>query len=475
MQMPSSHRPHAEELPLVGSYHQVKPSTTDTPASGYRDKPFAVLFYIHLAGMIFFAVYTNQSSEATEPATDEDDCNIQDEIRDHGGNIAGLAGIGFIAAVVLSWLWLVVMQRYAKGLITFTLWFSVACLGLMTLLSIATGNLAGFLTFAISTTFSAMYAYFVRSRIPFASAMLVKCSGLIRKYTALVLTAFGGVFFEAASLVLIGACLNGMSISGLSNNYLVLFVFSMYWTQQVVSNTVHVTVAGTVGSDYFHRTNMPENPTLGSLKRALTTSFGSICFGSLLVAILQTLRWLVESLRSHLRSERNDNLAADLMLCCLECVLNVLESVLKYFNKYAFVQVGVYGKTFIESAKDTLELLEASGISALINDDLVSGVLSFAILVSAVLDGLFVGLLSYYVVEKDDAEFAVALGLIAFLVAILVVSIVMSTITSAVATIFVCFAQDPDTLPLTDPEFFSQLVGRQAELGGASTSSFGHV
>lgn len=35
-----------------------------------------------------------------------------------------------------------------------------------------------------------------------------------------------------------------------------------------------------------------KNPTLASAKRAMTTSFGSNCFGSLLIAIIQTIRFL---------------------------------------------------------------------------------------------------------------------------------------------------------------------------------------
>jgi len=70
-------------------------------------------------------------------------------------------------------------------------------------------------------------------------------------------------------------------------------------TTTVIKNVVHVTGAGVFASWYFlHGTvGVPPNPTLGSLKRATTTSFGSICFGSLIVAALQTLQAVCRSIR----------------------------------------------------------------------------------------------------------------------------------------------------------------------------------
>lgn len=102
----------------------------------------------------------------------------------------------------------------------------------------------------------------------------------------------------------------------------------------MIKNTLHVTVSGLYATVYFMRGSeygMPPNPTLGAFKRydsplslldshcsrfhevifpifslcyfdfrsATTTSFGSICLGSLLVAILQTIRTLLRSIRYH--------------------------------------------------------------------------------------------------------------------------------------------------------------------------------
>ena len=80
---------------------------------------------------------------------------------------------------------------------------------------------------------------------------------------------------------------------------------------------------------------------MSSTVRATTGSFGSICFGSLLVAIIQTLRALVESLRG------NDDVegCAAFLLCLVSCFLRCIEGMLEYFNKYAYIYVGMVSFT----------------------------------------------------------------------------------------------------------------------------------
>lgn len=74
---------------------------------------------------------------------------------------------------------------------------------------------------------------------------------------------------------------------------LIYLVLLLYWMLEVVKNVVHVTTSGVVATWYFLQDNIPRNPTLSSLRRSVTTSLGSITFGSLIVAFIKTLRFLV--------------------------------------------------------------------------------------------------------------------------------------------------------------------------------------
>ena len=79
-----------------------------------------------------------------------------------------------------------------------------------------------------------------------------------------------------------------------------VFSVSLFWTAAVLCNTVHVIVSGMVFLVLIHggreAATMPSSALLKSLKYALTTSFGSICYGSLFTAAIRTLRWKVTTL-----------------------------------------------------------------------------------------------------------------------------------------------------------------------------------
>ena len=112
----------------------------------------------------------------------------------------------------------------------------------------------------------------------------------------------------------------------------------------------------------------------GSVFRSLTYSFGSICFGSLLQAIVSVFRALLENARNQ-RNRDNEDVCGGLLLCILECLARLLEDILEYFNQWAYVFVGVYGYDYIESGKRVITLLRTKGFTTIITDNLVGYVL----------------------------------------------------------------------------------------------------
>ncbi len=143
----------------------------------------------------------------------------------------------------------------------------------------------------------------------------------------------------------------------INGGMLFLYLVSLYWTAQVISNIVHVTTAGVVATWYFlHPQSTPSSAVCGSFKRATTTSFGSICFGSFLVAIIQATRVLVRMVEERGRNNQ-------FIMCCIRCILRCLQDILEYFNLYAFSRVAIYGTSYWQSAKETWELFKSKGTS----------------------------------------------------------------------------------------------------------------
>jgi len=221
---------------------------------------------------------------------------------------------------------------------------------------------------------------------------------------------------------------------------------------------VHVTTAGTVASWYFlFPSNMPSDPTRKAFHRASWTSFGSICLGSFLVAIIKAARSMVRSFRRN--GGGNQNVAQAICVCCAECLLSILDRLVEYFNVYAYTQIAIYGKPYCAAATDTWQLFKHRGIDMIINDDLIGGVLFFGALIS----GLFtaaVGALSarYLLVESAWGLWA---G-IGFLVGFAMTMIVMEVVASAVCALFVCWAEDPETLQTTKYDVYSKFMNAVA-------------
>lgn len=117
-----------------------------------------------------------------------------------------------------------------------------------------------------------------------------------------------------------------------------------------------------------------------SLQYALTTSFGSICYGSLFTAAIRTLRWEVTNhlilpikkktnhlifvtylkfisfiyrdfsfcffflllkfwFFSQIRGFRSKIGNNECLLCCVDFLFHLVETLVRFFNKYAYVQV----------------------------------------------------------------------------------------------------------------------------------------
>ena len=116
-----------------------------------------------------------------------------------------------------------------------------------------------------------------------------------------------------------------------------LLVLSLFWTILTVKGWVHTSVAGVCATWYFLSPHaVPSNPVLHAVRRASTSSFGSICFGSFIVAFIRTLRFFVNMAYQNARNSNNQLAAC--ALCCLECLIGLLESIVNYVNQYASVE-----------------------------------------------------------------------------------------------------------------------------------------
>ena len=172
----------------------------------------------------------------------------------------------------------------------------------------------------------------------------------------------------------------------------------------------------------------------------------------MLVAILQALRALASAARG--------NGDGNFLACIAECILGCLASILEYFNKWAYIYVGIYGYSYMESGKAVMQLFADRGWDAVIADDLVGN----AIFLTSVVAGLFIGAIGvgYASANSSFSDLAGGSGWAAFLIGLLaglcICSILLSTVASGVNTVIVMFADAPREFQANHPELSQKMT-----------------
>ncbi|GBG67410.1 hypothetical protein CBR_g546 [Chara braunii] len=310
--------------------------TVEQQAGKCQDLWAAILFVMHFIAIAILAVVLggkglkNGFEDSSAPPSKTND--VDTEAREVVPQLVVAALVSF----VFAWLWLLLTRNFPKAMVTFALWGGVVAFGFAAVVSIVLGKqmIRFAIVFAIIAVIQAVYAFLVRHRIPFAAALLGKVTSVVKKFPATIVVSCCSVFFLIAWYALWAFGAVGAWTQTRAALVVFLLLVSLYWTLEVVRNVVHVTVAGAMATFYFQEHNMPPNPTRNALGRAMTKSFGSICLGSLMVALIQALRTMVRMAAGRDGEEMNPFLAS-----CLLCILNLIEWLVQYFNKYAFVQV----------------------------------------------------------------------------------------------------------------------------------------
>lgn len=86
------------------------------------------------------------------------------------------------------------------------------------------------------------------------------------------------------------------------------------------------------------------------IKWILRYHFGSIAFGSFIIAVVQFIRILFEYYRKKIQAASKDNPVVKCLLCYTSYCLACLERCIKFITKNAYIQVALTSKNFCRSA-----------------------------------------------------------------------------------------------------------------------------
>ncbi|XP_062111176.1 uncharacterized protein LOC133822752 [Humulus lupulus] len=423
----------------------------------WRDVFWLGIFVIHLVGLGFFLsiLGINRFKKTDRLNIDrymERVLENRKELTETYWPFYALAGgVG----TVLGWTWLLLLGSQANYMMKVSVHILTTYLAVISVLCFWGDQIFWGVAFAIGAVLQFFYVVSVIDRLPFTMLVLQKAVKMVWSLPEVIRVAYAFMIVMLLWMGLWSFGAAGVVASSMDNDgrwwLLVVLSVSLFWTGAVLCNTVHVIVSGMVFLVLIHDGQEvspmpPPNSLVKSLRHAVTTSFGSICYGSLFTAAIRTLRWEIRGIRSKIGNN-------ECLLCCVDFLFHLVETLVRFFNKYAYVQIAVYGKSFNHSARDAWELFQSTGVEALIAYDCSGAVLLMGTLLGGLITGTCAGAWTW----TKWSDRVVMVGLTAMLMGMVLVGLAMVVVESAVTSIYICYAEDPLLIHRWDAEFFNQM------------------
>ncbi len=202
----------------------------------FNDVFFSILFFAHLIVMGVLLAST---------------------LSNGGGGQGGIAyGMVYFCSVCgifatgLSTVTLGFMMQFATSLIKAALYFQIASSLMIAIAGLLSGQIFMGVLACLGFAVSICYAYAVWDRIPFAAANLNTALTAVKTNLGVAAVAYFFLFLGFGWTIW-WSVVAGDMMANYGAGVAFLFFLSYYWTQQVLSNTVHVTTSGVIGTWWF--------------------------------------------------------------------------------------------------------------------------------------------------------------------------------------------------------------------------------
>lgn len=449
---PNDPSPYAELWNGQQAFTQEKFAENSKKETRCNDVAFTILFLINFVAtfvLLGYLVvkgkeYTSGSSSDPSYVTDPD-LNSKMLTKAIGYSIALAIAINIVHFCYASFASVI----YVK----FGLFIGVVFAALMCLFpAISYGIWASLVFPVIMFFFSLIFYCIARPYIEFSAAVMKKCTQLICRYPSILLLVVLQSIIDIAISVMFAVIIYYVEVCQISAAVYIYVILSYFWITITTGYVVYMTGAGLAASWYFLNGTeyFPKSPVWQSFKRACTTSFGSAAYAGLILAVIQTLKTLVNM------SGNSDNTLLNVLRCIAMCILNILEACVRWITRYALIYCAIYGVPFKEGCRRWAELSCKRFCDVLIEGCVISQVLTynfFVFVIGAALIGLGVGYLAFP--DNDTAKIFVPCFTAIFMCCIFL--IYSQSIEVMADTIFVCFAESPDNLKTTANELYESM------------------
>ncbi|OQR99265.1 choline transporter-like protein [Achlya hypogyna] len=237
-------------------------------------------------------------------------------------------------------------------------------------------------------------------------------------------------------------------------NYLLIYhLFGLLWSVQFLSAVGYMALAGAVCEYYWtlNKANMGRVPVLASFYRTLRYHLGTVAFGSLIIAVIQFARLVLEYVDQKLKSAQQKSVVVKVAMLCFKCCLWCFEKCIKFLNKNAYIVVAMKGDGFCAAMKESFSLLFANAARVAT----VSIISTFLLLLGKVFITSFSCMMlfwfitsppkqlpSFFLGDVEDIQSPVFPLLVCGLLAYGVSTMFLNVYETAIDTILLCFCED---------------------------------
>ena len=178
-----------------------------------------------------------------------------------------------------------------------------------------------------------------------------------------------------------------------------------------------------------------------SFCRAITFNFGTICFASLTVPLVQSIREMFDTVRDH-----GDCFSA----CIADAILDCIESIVELFNQYALIYAAIHGTDFLTAGRTVMDIFKERGWKIIVTD-MITDIILFMVAVGV---ALLVGILTVIIGQQLEMQQMGTLGGAfgaGLLLGYSMCAVLFSVVSSAVNTVIVCYAEAPNEFEANHP------------------------
>lgn len=449
---------------------------------GFVDPVFALLFLVNVGfvgGYVYYAYSKGQLQAAYDSLSSDDTVELlQGNFTRAKANpqaaVGVLIGSSFVLSVTYACVWLVLLTAFPKTMVIGSIYVAAALYFVCAILSFAAGGIVAGLLCILFGSILCCVPCCMRRQLEFTAKIVDGTATVYSGHRTIFLVAFLVIILQVAWQTLaLTATLPAQADENLHQKDveaaqdkgedpppddgaavgLFGLMFCYYWGCQVFSNILHVSCAGVIARYYFNK--QVDNAVSRSTGQAFTYYLGPIALGSMIVAIIQTLKLIAEKFKDDQDGggRRGGNPALQIIACVAVCCLGCLERLMELFNNFCFIIVAIYGVSFCDAGREVLCLLtRGDAFNALYAYNFAGLVCFIGALTGATLVACVIGLMA--VAMQLTQSMIGGVCAFAFIIGLCIMMVVSRVVESGCDTLIVCYIEEPKALKQSTPELY---------------------